>query len=157
MQAGICLILYGCGCVVGGYFGGKLCDRLRIRLASTLVMYLFAMSCLFSMFADLHNELWSARMACFLWGLVLYYISANLMVICSRLYGGKPESFALTKQFHCFSFVVYQVVAMSTNNSIPVIYIMMVLLGLGIPAMWGICKSPSENSKEVEVVLYDEN
>lgn len=38
------------------------------------------------------------------------------MVICSRLYGGTSQSFALTKQFHSFAFVVYQVVAMCTNN-----------------------------------------
>ena len=143
LQSGICLILYGCGCILGGYLGGKLCDRLRIRLSSMIVIYVFFMTCLFSMFAEIHKELWSARVGCFFWGFVLYYISANLMVICSRLYGGKPESFALTKQFHCLAFVIYQVVAMSTNNSLPILYIMIVLMGFGLPAMWGIIKSPN--------------
>lgn len=100
------------------------------------------MSCLFSIAAAYIMEMWAALVACFMWGFVLYFISATLMVICSRLYGGKPESFALTKQFHCFSFVIYEVVAMTTNNSIPVPYLMFALLALAIPAMWGICMSP---------------
>jgi hypothetical protein len=86
--------------------------------------------------------MWSAMISCFLWGFVLYYITSNLMVISSRLYEGKPESFALTKQFHCVSFIIYQIVAMTTNNSLPVIYIMIVLCLLGVPAILGICNSP---------------
>lgn len=141
-NAGTCLFFYGLGCSIGGYLGGKLCDKLRIRISSTIALYLFCASCLFSIGASYIKQLWSARLACFCWGWVLYYLSANLMVICSRLYKGRPESFALTKQFHCFSFVIYQVVAMSTHNELPVSYIMYGLLTLSVPAMWGICKSP---------------
>lgn len=136
------LFCYGVGCSIGGYLGGKMCDKLKIRLSSTVALFLFCFCCLLSMASSLIMQIWSALISCFFWGIVLYYLSANLMVICSRLYKGNPESFALTKQFHCFSFVIYQIVAMVTNNSLPVHYIMCFLLLLVIPAMWGVCKSP---------------
>jgi hypothetical protein len=41
------------------------------------------------------------------------------MVMSSRLYDGKPQSFAVYKQFSSFVVVIYQIVAFSTNNSIP--------------------------------------
>lgn len=90
LNVGFCLILYGCGCVIGGFLGGKLTDRLRIRISSVSVLYLYCFSCLFSIVAWEIMEMWSAMLACFLWGFVLYFISAVLMVICSRLYEGKP-------------------------------------------------------------------
>lgn len=107
LNAGFCLLAYGFGCVIGGFLGGKLTDRLRIRISSVIILALYLISCLFSIVAAEILEMWSALISCFLWGFVLYYISAILMVICSRLYGGKPESFAVVKQFHCFSFVIY--------------------------------------------------
>lgn len=64
------------------------------------------------------------------------------MVICSRLYEGKVEAFAITKQFHCISFIIYEVVALSTNNSLDIKYIMMVLIVFAIPAIWGVYKAP---------------
>lgn len=72
----------------------------------------------------------------------MYFLSANLMVICSKLYGGKPESFAITKQLHCFSFVIYQLVSMGTKNSLPVLYIMLAIIFFSLPAFWGVHKCP---------------
>lgn len=39
---------------------------------------------------------------------------------------------------------------MATNNSIAVPYLMVALLILGIPALWGVCKSPEEQRSEIE-------
>jgi hypothetical protein len=92
---------------------------------------------LFSIGAYLIFEIWSAFITTFLWGWTLFFITANLMVLCSRVYKGRPESFALTKQFHSLLFVIYEVVSMSTNNQLPIYYIMFALLLFAGPALWG--------------------
>jgi hypothetical protein len=51
-------------------------------------------------------------------------------------------SFALNKHFHWLTVLIYQLIAMATNNSIPFCYIMYVMLIIGIIAIWGILKSP---------------
>lgn len=76
-NAGTCLLLHGAGCVLGGYLGGRMCDRLRIRLSSTIYVLSYCLVCLFSVAAAQLNQLYSARIACFAWGAVLYYLTAN--------------------------------------------------------------------------------
>lgn len=142
MNAGICLFTYGIGCVLGGYVGGKISDKIKLKISSTIALCIYAFTCLFSMIASQVLNIWTARVGCFFWGFTLYFLSANLMVICSRLYNGKPESFAITKQFHCFSFVIYQLVSLATENSLPVLYIMLVLIFLSLPALYGVHRSP---------------
>jgi hypothetical protein len=93
--------------VIGGYLGGKLCDKLPIRISSSGTVFIFCMACIFSLAATQIWQLWSALVGSFLWGSSLYFANANLMVICSRVYNGKPQSFALTKQFHSLFFVFY--------------------------------------------------
>lgn len=90
LNAGLTLIVSGFGCVIGGYLGGRVCDKLRIRLSSTILLYFYFVSSLFSIFASLIMQIWSAMIACFIWGFVIYYLSANLQVICSRIYEGRP-------------------------------------------------------------------
>ncbi len=83
------MIIFGAGCIIGAFIGGKICDKLRIKISSIIGMALLYLSCLFSIVASEIQKLWSARLDCFLLGFVMYYISANLMVICSRLYKGR--------------------------------------------------------------------
>lgn len=44
-------MMYGAGSIFGGYLGGKICDKLRIKLSSSIGLYLFLISCLFSIAA----------------------------------------------------------------------------------------------------------
>lgn len=90
INAGVTLIVCGFGCIIGGYLGGRLCDKLRIRISCTVLVYFYLISALFSIFAYEILQIWSARVGCFIWGFVIYYLSANLQVICSRLYDGRP-------------------------------------------------------------------
>jgi hypothetical protein len=103
------------------------------------------MSCLFSLGATIINQIWSAFVTSFLWGFTLYFVSANLMVLCSRLYEGKTQSFALTKQFHSLFFFFYEIVALSTDNKLPVRTIMYGLLVLAIVALWAVSHLPLEH------------
>lgn len=89
-MAGIVLIFYGVGGIIGGYLGGKICDWWRIKASSVFLMVVFCITCGFTIYAEQIMEMWSAIVACFLWGFVAYSIFAILMVICSRLYGGRP-------------------------------------------------------------------
>ena len=59
----------------------------------------------------------------------------------------------MVKQFHCFSFVLYEIVALATGNSIPIKFIMPVLLLFAIPALVGLRKLPAypEEAKESKV------
>lgn len=56
------------------------------------------------------------------------------------MYNGSAESFSILKQFHCVSFVAYEVVILSTGNSIEITYLMPVLLLFAIPAIAGLMK-----------------
>lgn len=49
LNAGICLILHGIGCLTGGYFGGKFCDKFKIKLSSTIYVFLYCVACIFTM------------------------------------------------------------------------------------------------------------
>lgn len=51
-NAGTCLFMYGIGCVIGGYIGGRVSDRFKIKLSSTIALLLYSFSCLFSMIAS---------------------------------------------------------------------------------------------------------
>ena len=86
LNAGICLIVYGCGQSIAGYFGGRLCDKYRIRQTVTLILILYCMACACT-FANWYiRQFWSAIIGCFLWGLAQASLMTGLMVICSRLY-----------------------------------------------------------------------
>jgi hypothetical protein len=43
--------MFGVGSVFGGYLGPKLCDKLKIKLATMLGVYIYLMACLFCIFA----------------------------------------------------------------------------------------------------------
>lgn len=47
-------------------------------------------------------------------------VEACLLVMCSRVYGGASETFAVNKQLQGLSFVVFEVVMILTSNSLPV-------------------------------------
>ena len=150
LNAGICLIIYGCGNSIAGYFGGRLCDKYLIKKTMTGNLVIYCTSCLVSLAGWYVREFWLAAVGCFLWGVVQASMMAGLMVVCSRIYGGHYESFAVVKQFHCICYLVYQVVMMSTGNAIPVSYIMMFLLLLVIPAYYGLLKMPNESIEEIK-------
>lgn len=52
LNAGFCLLMFGCGCTLGGFLGGRLSDRFRIRLSSIGIMLIYSLCCLFSILAS---------------------------------------------------------------------------------------------------------
>lgn len=43
---GYCLISMGAGTMIGGYFGGKLCDVIRVQRVASLCVIAYVLSCM---------------------------------------------------------------------------------------------------------------
>ena len=136
LNAGIILICFGLGCVTGGYLGGKLCDIINIRRTAYLYHFFFVINCLLSIVVSEIDWFYCSCFVSYLWGYLLYYTQANEMVMCSKLFKGKTESFAIVKQFHSFSIIIYQIISMTTHNSIPVKYLMIPLIFFAFPSLY---------------------
>ena len=108
----------------------------------SLVLYVFL--CAASSVIYLNPNAILAMVCCFIWGFNLYFLEAVLMVACSRIYGGAPETFAIVKQFHSFSFVIYEIVNIPTHNELPVHYIMGVIVLFFLAAVFGVTKIANE-------------
>ena len=89
LLAGIVLLAYGFGCMLGGYMGGRLCDYLAVKKTAFLGMFVFLFSCLMSILVSLVDIFPLSCFVGFLWGYVLYYVQANEMVFCSKFFKGK--------------------------------------------------------------------
>ena len=105
---------------------------------------MYALSCVLIWVGSLVEDYYFTLAIGFFFGIQYYFISSCEMVMCSRLFEGKTESFAVVKQFHSVSFVIYEIISLTTSNSIPVKYIMPVLLIFIIPALIGLRKLPKE-------------
>lgn len=116
--SGICLLSSGVGCFIGGYLGGKLCDIFPIKKIAYSGIFLYILACTLIFIASFIEVFTFSLLASFVLGFEFYYIEGCLLVICSRIFQGVPESFAIVKQFHCISFILYEIVAMTTSNSI---------------------------------------
>ena len=144
LHAGFCTISSGVGGFFGGYLGGKLCDKFGTKLISTIAMCLNMVVYVLILGASFFEQLPVSLVVSFVFGFEYYFLEGCLMVICSRTFHGHPESFAIVKQFHCFSFVLYEVLAMSTENSSEIEYLMVGLMVLCIPGLMGIRRLPGE-------------
>ena len=144
---GICVLLYGIGQIIGGYLGGKLCDKYKIRKTVLAILILFCFCCFASVVTVQYIQaLWAAGFCYFCWGLEMAGLMSTLMVICSRIYDGDAVSFAIVRQFHSFAAVIYLSTMAITKNSIGVPYIMGGLLILSGGGFWGMLKLPCERN-----------
>ena len=155
IRAGIALLAMGFGGLVGGYLGGKLCDIFGVKKVAYAGIALYALTCILSIVVSLVGAVPFSCVACFAWGFLLYYIQANEMVMCSKLFEGKYESFAVMKQFHLISVILFYVVSLLTENSIPVKYLMSVLVLLAIPALWLLAKLPERKETLLSIVTEE--
>lgn len=90
LNVGICEICFGFGCIIGGFLGGKLCDLLHVKLCCIWVNIVYSMTCILSIIAAIFPSFAIAAICCFLWGFNVYAFQAVELVICSRIFGGKP-------------------------------------------------------------------
>ena len=90
LLAGICLIGFGVGSMIGGFLGGKLCDRLSIKTVTSGSLVAFFISCCITLGGYFYSSIVVTWVNCFCWGFSMYSLTACLLIICSRLYGGHP-------------------------------------------------------------------
>ena len=155
LLSGFAIISYGFGSLIGGYVGGKLCDKFQLKTVAFVGVLLFGLCCS-TMFVASFINLYPVTLFVFLFfGFQYSYITGCELVICSRTFKGAPESFAIVKQFHCFAYVVYEIVVLSTDNSIPLKFIMPFLLMFTIPASMGLAKLPAEEKKKGSLLESD--
>ena len=119
--------------MVGGYFGSKICDILSIKVAIYIGIAFYLLACVGSIIVEEVNIFPLSCVVCSLWGYVTNYVQANEMLVCSRIYDGTTESFSVARQFHSISMIIYSVIMTVTDNSLPIPYIMIVLILLAIP------------------------
>ena len=148
LYAGIVLLAYGFGCMLGGYMGGRLCDYFAVKKTAYIGMLVFLLTCLLSILVSLVDVFSLSCCAGFLWGYLVYYVQANEMVLCSKFFKGKTESFAVIKQSHSISLLLYELLGMLTNNSIEVKYLM-----TGLIVIWFFCMMLLRKLKEEEEEL----
>ncbi len=46
-----------------------------------------------------------------------------MYVVCSRSFGGRPESFSVNKQLHSVCYLIFQITVFSTENRLPLYWI----------------------------------
>ena len=155
LYAGFAIITFGFGSLIGGYVGGKLCDKFRLKRVALVGVLLYAVCCMSIFVASFIGFYPLTLFVFFYFGFQYSYITGCLFVICSRTFKGAPQSFAILKQFHSFAYVLYEIVALSTGNSIPIKYIMPFLLIFTIPAFIGLCRLPTETAKKDSLVETD--
>lgn len=110
----ICYFLGGIGTLVGAYFGGKLCDLYTLKKTGYMVLFTFVCGCMLCVIADLSQSYIFACLAYLNWGFQFTFFESYLLVCCSRFYDGSKESFAIVKQIHCLSFIVYEINSLLT-------------------------------------------
>lgn len=146
----------GFGASTGGYFGGKLCDMFGIKKVAYGGSIFYALTCILSIVVSLIDVFPFSCFVCFSWGFLIYYVQSNEMVMCSKLFDGKYESFAIVKQFHCVPILLYYLISFLTDNSIEVKYLMTVLFFLSIPSLYLLTRL-TENKENLLSVVTDED
>lgn len=128
--------------MIGGYYGGKLCDVIKVRRVGQFCVIAYVFSCLAGILAAEVGWYALAVLVFMIQGMQASGVEACLLVMCSKVYGGASETFAVNKQFQGLSFVLFEVIMIVTSNSIPLQYVMTGALLLAIPTWFTLGKMP---------------
>ena len=142
LLTGLGIICFGVGCIVGGFLGGKLCDKFQLKKVASFGALLYGLCCLSILGASLAE---SSALALGIYGFAGFefsFIEGCEFVICSRVFGGVAKSFAVVKHFQNVCVLAFQVVMLATAGSIGVEYMMMVLVLAVVPAWVGLRRLP---------------
>lgn len=120
LNVGILLIVHGFGGIIGGYLSGFLSDYIPV-LKEGIVGYLFiAGTMLLTILKNyVHFEtITFALVIGFLWGVALYFLEGWIFVCCTKVYDGKIEGYAIVKQLHTGSFILFQIYMIISKQEI---------------------------------------
>ena len=137
LHTGICIIVFGIGTIAGGYLSGYLSDKLKIKNAGILALLVYILCCLGTFVTINFISLEGGIIIGFCWGVEKYFIEGWLYITCAHYYLGKLESFAILKQFHSLSFVIFQIILI-INQNINLNITMGIFLFFAIPCFYGL-------------------
>ena len=123
-----------------------------VKKVASLGHLTFALACVLSIIVSLIDVFPLSCLACFFWGFNLFYITSSGMVICSKMFEGKYEAFAVVKQVDSFALILYYCITLVSENSIPIPYIMIALLLLAIPSLWLTRQLPEESTDKASLI-----
>ena len=141
---GLAIICFGIGCIAGGFLGGKLCDKFKLKNVASFGALLYGLCCLGIFGASFVESYVLVFIIYGFFGFEFSFIEGCEFVICSRVFGGVPKSFAVVKHFQCTCFMAFETVILVTDNSLEIKYMMMVFLAVVIPALFGLRRLPQD-------------
>lgn len=120
VNLGIILSIKGLGSIIGGFLSGILSDKIKVNevgILGFLFIILTLLMTLLNNFAEL-STITYALVIGFMWGVSKYFLEGWIFVCCSKVYNGKTEAFAIAKQLHSFSFIIFLIYMIITNSNI---------------------------------------
>ena len=151
----IALICFGIGAMLGGSVAGFLVDKIGIRKTGKLSFILYEVVLLIVVMLLNVNEVFWVCVIGLMLGICISTEICYMMVVCTSIYKGKLEAFAVNKQMMVTFYCIYQWVVVSLNNEenmkrnmlMEIIFIMVLnLVGLLI---FSKCLKDTEKEKEI--------
>jgi predicted MFS family arabinose efflux permease len=137
LHVGIMLMLNGVGAILGGYFSGYLSDKVTPPQLGVLGFMFIILSLLLTLLAN-YLSLETIGYPCFLgflWGVCVYFLEGWIFVCCAKVYEGRIETFAIVKQVHSISFIIFQIYMIIVSNQINSVAYLLALIILSLIAL----------------------
>lgn len=148
MRIGIGFILLGVGQIFGSTISGLQVDRIQIQTMGGIGISLFLITCQSALISYHTLNEYFVYVVSFLWGFIQSYIQSWIIVVCSRNYKGRSESFVINKQFHFLTMCIYQMLVIyGTKNFSILLYI---LLFLAVPCIMSLSMLKTEEEQKLE-------
>ena len=134
----IFLCVAGVGTITGGFLGGKVCDVYSMRKGGVMLIIWYVAACLVCYLTYFIENMPLVYISRLCWGFQIAFQQSYVMVSCSKMYEGSKQSFAIVRQVHSLTFIIYEVISMTTHNSISIAYIVPAMISLIIPCLIGL-------------------
>jgi predicted MFS family arabinose efflux permease len=117
-NVGLLHISNGVGAILGGYLSGILSSKMSVLREGVILFGCAILTLLLTFFIQLveFDTIAFPLFITFLWGITLFFLEGWLFVCCVRLFNGAIESFAVVKQMHTLSFIIFQVYSLLSGQ-----------------------------------------
>ena len=112
----IYLSVSGVGTMIAGFFGGKVCDAYPLKKGGIMLIFWYILGCLVCYLTYFVGSIYLVYASAFFWGFQIVFEQSYVLVCCSKMYEGSKQSFAIVKQVHSLSFIIYEVISLATHN-----------------------------------------
>lgn len=133
-NVGLLHISNGGGAIIGGYLSGYLSSKIAVIKEGVILFTFIVLTLLLTLLNStyLFSGLSFALITTFLWGISLFFLEGWLFVACVRLFKGMIESFAVVKQMHTISFIIYQLYSLLSDQNVNLFWTVVAILAVDI-------------------------